>query len=146
MPDFTLITELNNYCATNNILFVYGDDFYNSTGVVQGVPVGQLILLSDLIPVPEFAFNITSLAKISYTGRFLLGRKAESTGTMATLDETMLQKNFNRLEELWTLWTLHITTFLCNNNSTIKVNHSMQLINFLSENIDCVGCEITIEV
>lgn len=145
MQNYTLITELNNYCNTNNILFLYGDYFYGSAGVVHGVAVDKLVLLTDLIPSPVFSSNAPSITKLTYTGRLLLGRKAESTGTMATLDETMLQKNLNRLQDLWTLWEIHLTSFLCDKGFTCKVNESMQLINFMSENIDYVGCTITLE-
>jgi hypothetical protein len=126
-------------------MFVYGDYYYASAEVRHGLPVDKLVLLCNLVPTPIFADQSAAMQSVIYKGDLLLGRKAESIGTKSTLDETMMQKYTNRLLDLWQLWQGHISGFMCANGYICKGTEGKVLINFLSENIDYVGCELTIE-
>ena len=145
MDKYSFIDELHQYCINNSVVFVLGSSYYTSADLADGLEQSKLVLVTDCVPLPTFGRNNASVQSVTYTGRILLGRKSELT-TMATLDENMLQKYYNRLKELWELLELHLTTFACANKLNVVVTQSYQLTNFLAENVDFVGYDVKIEV
>ena len=134
------IRELRNYCNNAGIKFIWRtDEFYANQAVVGEYSPGQLIMLCDLKPVPRISGS--QVADINYRGLIGIGRKFDSTGIAANLDENALQKYDRRMLELTQLLILHSTTFACNNNLILEFGELDYLFNFYAENIDFVVCQ-----
>jgi len=143
MNYFDLIGIISRYATEKGYYFLSGDNFYqNYEASKESFDKEQLILSADFNAVP--IFNIGSkINQVNYTGALAIGRKFDSNGTPANLDETFLQKYTTRLLELSTILATIISEICCQNElQATGVAFNLELNKF-DENIDFVGAQIT---
>lgn len=139
---FDIVGAFRDYATAKGWKFLYGyneyinasSDFYDS---------GELVLAVELIISPNLSVHGGGVESVDFNGTIMLGRKFEET-TIASLDETMIQKHDRRLAELWETLTLGIGDFACSNQYEISLTGGQPLINFTMHNIDFVKYNISI--
>lgn len=135
MTQFDIIGALEAYAAANSWLFAYGvDNYYKSAETIREYTPGKLILIADFRATPVIKNG--RILNISYTCLLMLGRKFDTDGLTASLDETSIQKYDRRLKELMTLLASAIATVACDNELEVTPGEMVVNINQFAENID----------
>lgn len=143
MEIFEIITALETFCASRGWHFVYGvNQFERNLQSMRDYHPDELILIADFRVDPIYSNN--KIIRARYTCLFMLGRKFESTGTQASLDESNKQKYDNRLKDLVTLLSAGIQAFACGSNLDIISSPLAVDLNVYDENIDFVISDPTI--
>jgi len=155
MDNFDLIGTLRTYAATNDWLFYYGTNAYQNIEADGAIEDDQLILTAQFNAQPIFVNGLVT--QISYTGIMMLGRKFESAivdnteteidetqaATMASLDETMIQKYDRRLLDLMQLLSNAVGAIGCANELDVNGANFRLEINQFDTNIDFIAGELT---
>lgn len=145
MDQFDIIGALEAHALANKWLFVYGvDDFYKSAQTVQQYDNGQLIMVADFRAQPTIVNG--RITEISYTCLIMLGRKFDTDGQAADLNEDSKQKYDRRLKELMQLLAQAIAQVACGNDLEVTVGDMIVEINLYSENIDFAASPNTVFV
>lgn len=143
MEHFKIISTLQKYCEDNGIVFLAGSDYYQNYEASQvAFEPGQLVLGADFRATPIYSNN-GNLGEIRYRGILALGRKFETSATVAELDETYYQKVIRRLEDLMQLLAFHSKAFACENNLLISAADYDYKLNEFDTNIDFVTANLT---
>lgn len=145
MEQFNIIGALEAYALTQNWIFVYRfDNFYANIQSINEYTPGQLILCADFRATPTYSGSLVS--QIKYECLLMLGRKFDSNGIVASLDETSKQKYDRRLKELCQTLASTIATFACANELDIEAGQIVVDINVFDTNIDFAVSENTVFV
>ena len=143
MEIFGIITALETFCVARGWHFVYGvNQFERNIQSIRDYHPDEILLIADFRIDPEYSNN--KIVKARYTCLFMLGRKFESTGTSASLDESNMQKYENRLKDLMVLLSAGIQAFACENELDIISSPLAVDLNVYDENIDFVISDPTI--
>ena len=135
MDQFDIIGQLRTYCETNDIQFIWQKDvYYANISASTEYADGQLILVVDLKPTP--IMSGVKVSEITYSGLFMLGRKFDSDGTHASLDEDQLQKYDRRLLALSAQLVSIAAQFACSNELELTIGAMDYLFNTFDSNID----------
>lgn len=147
---FDIVGAFRDLATDNGWRFIYGIDEYASVDFDAYAP-GELVLVCEATINPNLSRMGGALEGINFTGNVMLGRKFESDGelvpsitTMASLDETMIQKHDRRLADLWQLLTDALSEMSCTKQFEVTLAGGIPLINFLSQNIDYVRYNFSI--
>jgi hypothetical protein len=128
MDQYDIIGAIETYALSQKWLFEYGiDNFYKSIQTNQQFDTGKIILIADFRAQPT---------KKSYTCLMMLGRKFDSDGQAADLDETSQQKYDRRLKELCQLLDTAIGQIACDNELDLTAGEIVVDINQFAANID----------
>jgi len=142
MTQFDIIGTLRTFCASRNIAFIWHiDEYYANIAASTPYAAGQLILVVDLLPTPDVKNG--KIADITYSGMVMLGRKFEVSGTVASLDETALQKYDRRLQALSADLVSLMNTFACDNTLQLTFGQLDYVFNLYDSNIDFVVSQNT---
>ena len=143
MEHFKIISTLQKYCEDNGIVFLAGSDYYQNYEASQvAFELGQLVLGADFRATPIYSNN-GNLGEVRYRGILAIGRKFETSATVAELDETYYQKVIRRLEDLMQLLAFHSKAFACENNLLISAADYDYKLNEFDTNIDFVTANLT---
>lgn len=139
MTQFDIIGALRSYCTANGIHFIWQyNEFCANMPADNDYAVGDLVMVVDLLANPDVRNG--KVADITYSGLVMLGRKFDAPGTVASLDETALQKYDRRLCALQTDLITHITTFACDNDLQLTVGQIEFILNDYDAIIDFAAC------
>ncbi len=135
MEQFDILGALETAALAKGWKFVYGiDSAYNNAAAAQQYDNGDLVLIADYRVVPTYSG--VKYAQISYTCLLMLGRKFDTDGQAATLDEDFEQKYTRRLKLLVNSLADFIGTFKCDNELTVTPPSITPAINVFDTNID----------
>ena len=135
-----------DYATEKEWKYYYGSDEYMSAmSASDTFDVDELILsCSDWRVTPRASAQYGSYDDVTHTVTLMIGRKFEET-TMASLDETMIQKHDRRMGELCELLVNMVDDISCTNNLSISFSAGVPLPNMWANNIDFFMFPITIE-
>lgn len=135
MEQFDIIGAIETYALSQSWLFEYGvDEFYRSAQSVQEYTPDQLIMIADFRALPTYRNG--RITQITYTCLIMLGRKFDTDGQAASLDEDSKQKYDRRLKELMQMLANAIAQIGCDNKLEVTSGDMVVDINMFSENID----------
>lgn len=142
MKRYGLIDVLSDYCRSNGIYFICGNDAYvNAVADRHVYDKNELILIAELDM--DVNLNGKFVSSVDYKGTIAIGRKCEDTET-SSLDETFMQKYKARLRELCDLLVSLLTEISCQNEGTINSLSLKYDINKFDLNADFVAGSIDI--
>jgi hypothetical protein len=143
MDQFDIIGALEAHALSKDWLFVYGvDEFYKSAQTAQQYDNGKLVMVADFRAQPTYMNG--RITEITYTCLIMLGRKFDTDGQAADLDETSEQKYDRRLKELMQLLAQAIAQVGCDNDLEITSGDIVVEINMYAENIDFAASPNTV--
>lgn len=143
MDNFDLIGQLAAYAASHTMHFLSGAQFnQNYEASQEEYSNGQLVLTAEFDAAVAFSRGY-AVGSITYTGVIALGRKFEEADTVASLDETFIQKYNNRLHDLMTLLTGVIADFACDNELSVEQCQFRMDLNKFDTNIDFIAASVT---
>ena len=143
MDNFDLIGALRTYASDNDYVFLYGDNFYQNYEASKEEYSNDQVILGSSAFVGNPTIVNSKITEIVYLGDLMIGKKFDSDGTAASLDETYIQKYDRRLQDLALLLASTIGTFACTHSLDIS-GISMRLdINKFDTNIDFVATLVT---
>lgn len=139
MEHFEIIESLEQAAADRGWKSYFGiNNAYINAVRTDSDEVGQLSLVFIFKQTPVWAGSKTDT--VEYSGRIMLGRKFDSDGVTASLDEKFKQKYDRRLSELTGVLNNFLIQFKCENDLEL-ISHSgyEYLINMFDANIDFVA-------
>ena len=135
MEQLDIIGQLEAYALAKGWRFVYGyNKFRANIDVMHDYQPGELVLIADFRATPTIKNG--RVTQMIYTCLLMLGRKFDIDGTVASLDETPIQKYDRRLKELAQTLLNTICDFSCANELEVTAAPISVDINVYDTNID----------
>jgi hypothetical protein len=165
MNNFALISALSSYATTNDMVFLYGQNYMQNYEASQHEYYnGQKVLTGEFTCQPVYG-NGNKIGQITYNGVLGLGQKFDDDGTAnipddentplvdetqtfndgtpSSLDETQMQKYNRRLYDLMVALDIVIQDIACENELQIGTAIFRMDMNKFDTNIDFVVAEIS---
>lgn len=135
MEQLDIIGQLEAYALAKGWRFVYRfDRFRANMEAMHDYQPGELVLMADFRATPTIKNG--RVTQLVYTCLLMLGRKFDEDGTVASLDETPMQKYDRRLKELGQSLLNAICDFSCANELEVTAAPISVDINVFDTNID----------
>jgi hypothetical protein len=145
MQQFDIIGQLETYAISKGWHFVYGvNRFESNIQTMHNYTSGELTLIADFRADP--VYRGAAIGEITYTCLLMLGRKFDTTGLQASLDESAKQKYDRRIKELCQYLGAMIVDFSCFNELKVVSAPISVELNAFDTNIDFAVSENAIFV
>lgn len=140
MEAHRLVNAILDYCNGKAIHPIYSKESMRNveSGELQ-FQVGDLVLFFFFIDSPTIANG--RVVEVTYNGFMSLGRKYE-LNTVSDLDETHIQKENRRLQEMKSELTEIITYVACENELEVTGLAYDEFLNQFDQNIDIVSSPV----